>query len=126
MQRPALDRDPVHQSPFTLMIIQSDNTATDMVFSRVGGPAHVNDLMRQMGFSTINATGDVGSFLSEYLAYHVAWYRDHTADHAADRRCLLAGHTHVGIDVDPGDGARAVALQLDEVIHVLQTPSSLA
>ena len=42
---------------FTLMIIQSDNTATDMVFSKAGGPAHVNELMRQMGFSTIHATG---------------------------------------------------------------------
>src|SRR4029077_594474 len=50
--------------------------------------------------ASINTTGDVGSFLSEYMAYHVAWYRDHTADHAADRRCLFAGHTHVGIDVD--------------------------
>ena len=40
-----------------LMIIQSDNTATDMIFARVGGPPHVNDTMRQMGFKTINATG---------------------------------------------------------------------
>ena len=76
--------------------------------------------------ASINATGDVGSFLSEYMAYHVAWYRDHTMDHAADRRCLLAGHTHVGIDVDAGDGARAVALQLDELIRVLPALPSLA
>src|SRR5205809_467488 len=40
-----------------LMVIQSDNTATDMMFSRVGGPPHVNQTMRQMGFSTINAVG---------------------------------------------------------------------
>jgi beta-lactamase class A len=46
----------VHDA-LTLMIIQSDNSATDMVFSRVGGPAHVNDTMRQLGFKTINATG---------------------------------------------------------------------
>jgi hypothetical protein len=76
--------------------------------------------------ASINTTGDVGSFLSEYMAYHVAWYRDHTADHAADRRCLFAGHTHVGIDVDAGDGARAVALQLDELLRVLPAPPSLA
>jgi len=76
--------------------------------------------------ASINATGDVGSFLSEYMAYHVAWYRDLTADHAADRRCLLAGHTHVGIDVDAGDGAKAVSLQLDELIRVLPAPPSLA
>jgi beta-lactamase class A len=46
----------VHDA-LTLMVIQSDNTATDMIFSRVGGPAHVSDTMRQMGFKTINATG---------------------------------------------------------------------
>ena len=46
----------VHDA-FMLMVIQSDNTATDMVFSRAGGPQHVNQLMRQMGFTTINATG---------------------------------------------------------------------
>lgn len=46
----------VHDA-LTLMVIQSDNTATDMIFSRVGGPAHVNDTVRQMGFKTINATG---------------------------------------------------------------------
>lgn len=40
-----------------LMIIQSDNSATDMVFSRVGGPAHVNQTMRQMGLNRITATG---------------------------------------------------------------------
>lgn len=40
-----------------LMIIQSDNSATDMIFSRVGGPAHVNQTMRQLGLNTINATG---------------------------------------------------------------------
>ena len=76
--------------------------------------------------ASINPTGDVGSFVSEYMAYHVAWYRDHTADHANDRRCLLAGHTHVGIDVDPGDGAKAVALQLDELINALPAPPALA
>ena len=41
----------------TLMIIQSDNTATDMVFSRVGGPARVTQAMRELGLTTITATG---------------------------------------------------------------------
>ncbi|HET9838794.1 MAG TPA: serine hydrolase [Candidatus Angelobacter sp.] len=40
-----------------LMIIQSDNTGTDMVFSRVGGPAHVNETMKQLGLNSITATG---------------------------------------------------------------------
>lgn len=41
----------------TLMVIQSDNTATDMVFSRVGGPAHVNQTIRALGLNNITATG---------------------------------------------------------------------
>jgi beta-lactamase class A len=40
-----------------LMIIQSDNTGTDMVFSRVGGPAHVTETMKQLGLNSIVATG---------------------------------------------------------------------
>jgi hypothetical protein len=76
--------------------------------------------------ASINPTGEVGSFVSEYVAYHVAWYRDHTMDAAADRRCLFAGHTHVGREVDPADGAKAVALQLDELINVLPPQPALA
>lgn len=41
----------------TLMIIVSDNTATDVMFSKVGGPQAVNALMQQYGFNTIKATG---------------------------------------------------------------------
>ena len=41
----------------TLMIIQSDNTATDMAFARVGGPEHVNRTMRELGLEKITATG---------------------------------------------------------------------
>lgn len=41
----------------TLMIIQSDNSATDMAFALVGGPARVNETMRAMGLPTITATG---------------------------------------------------------------------
>ncbi len=40
-----------------LMIIQSDNTGTDMMFSRVGGPAHVTGAMQQLGLKNITATG---------------------------------------------------------------------
>lgn len=40
-----------------LMIIQSDNTGTDMAFARVGGPAHVTQTMHQLGLNSINATG---------------------------------------------------------------------
>src|SRR5215467_12211187 len=40
-----------------LMIIQSDNSATDMIFARAGGPAHVNQTMKQLGLNSITATG---------------------------------------------------------------------
>jgi beta-lactamase class A len=41
----------------TLMIIQSDNTATDMAFAQVGGPARVTETMRALGLPAITATG---------------------------------------------------------------------
>jgi beta-lactamase class A len=41
----------------TLMNIVSDNTATDILFAKVGGTEPVNKLMRSYGLSTISATG---------------------------------------------------------------------
>ena len=41
----------------TLMIIVSDNSATDVIFEKVGGTGPVNALMRSYGLSTIQATG---------------------------------------------------------------------
>jgi beta-lactamase class A len=41
----------------TLMIIVSDNTATDLMFAKVGGPESVNRLMNTYGLTTIRATG---------------------------------------------------------------------
>jgi beta-lactamase class A len=41
----------------TLMIIVSDNTATDLAFAKVGGPLAVNTLMDNYGFKSIRATG---------------------------------------------------------------------
>lgn len=41
----------------TLMIIVSDNTATDVMFHKVGGPQAVNALMEQYGLKSIRATG---------------------------------------------------------------------
>jgi beta-lactamase class A len=40
-----------------LMIIQSDNSGTDMAFARVGGPAHVTQTMHELGLNSITATG---------------------------------------------------------------------
>jgi beta-lactamase class A len=41
----------------TLMIIVSDNTATDLLFEKVGGVGPVNELMRSYHLNTIQATG---------------------------------------------------------------------
>src|SRR5260370_27572849 len=41
----------------TLMIIVSDNTATDLLFAKVGGAEPVNRLMQSYGLKTIQATG---------------------------------------------------------------------
>lgn len=41
----------------TLMIIVSDNTATDLMFDKVGGAEPVNQLMQSWGLTSIRATG---------------------------------------------------------------------
>ncbi len=42
----------------TLMIIESDNTATDYCYEAIGGPDAVNATMRELGFSDIEALGN--------------------------------------------------------------------
>jgi beta-lactamase class A len=41
----------------TLMVIVSDNTATDLLYEKVGGPDPVNRLMENWGLRSIRATG---------------------------------------------------------------------
>lgn len=70
----------------------------------------------------IDNTGNVGAFVSEYMAYHVAWYRDYiNAKFPNDpaKQCKIAGHTHVGIQVATGDGVTAVDIQLKELFKKL-------
>ena len=41
-----------------LMIIQSDNSATDMAFARAGGPAHVTQTMHELGLNSDHRDGN--------------------------------------------------------------------
>jgi beta-lactamase class A len=52
----------------TLMIIVSDNTATDAIFEKVGGPDAVNALMRSYGLSSIRATGTADAWFKALAA----------------------------------------------------------
>jgi beta-lactamase class A len=52
----------------TLMIIVSDNTATDAIFEKVGGTDPVNALMRSYGLNTIRATGTAEAWFKAIAA----------------------------------------------------------
>jgi len=52
----------------TLMIIVSDNTATDLLYDKVGGPEPVNKLMAQWGLSSIKATGTADAWFKALRA----------------------------------------------------------
>ncbi len=48
----------------TLMIIQSDNTATDICFEAVGGPGRVSEVMHELGLTSIQAVGTTFDWFS--------------------------------------------------------------
>lgn len=50
----------------TLMIIESDNTATDYCYEAVGGPDAVNATMRELGFRDIEAFGNCFDWFSAF------------------------------------------------------------
>lgn len=52
----------------TLMNIVSDNTATDLLFAKVGGVEPVNRLMEQYGLKTIRATGPTSAWFAALRA----------------------------------------------------------
>jgi len=57
----------------TLMIIVSDNSATDMLFEKVGGTEPVNKLMQSYGLNTIKATGPSDAWFKALRAEPDAW-----------------------------------------------------
>lgn len=52
----------------TLMNIVSDNTATDLMFTKVGGVEPVNRLMEQYGLKSIRATGPTSAWFAALRA----------------------------------------------------------
>lgn len=52
----------------TLMIIVSDNTATDLMYDKVGGPEAVNRLMDEWGLKSIRATGTADTWFKALRA----------------------------------------------------------
>src|SRR5207247_2351737 len=69
-----------------------------------------------------NSPALLGNFVSAYMAYHVAWYRDWSqANLDASESCSKAGHTHVGIQLQHAvaDAQTAVGIQLSKVADEL-------
>jgi beta-lactamase class A len=52
----------------TLMMIVSDNTATDLLFDKVGGAEPVNRLMERYGLHSIHATGPTSTWFAALRA----------------------------------------------------------
>lgn len=52
----------------TLMIIVSDNTATDLIYDKVGGPPAVNQLMESWGLKTIHSPGTADDWFKALAA----------------------------------------------------------
>ena len=46
----------------------------------------------------IDADGDPGHYVSEFMAYHGTWYRD--LNQFGENSCIAAGHIHVGGNID--------------------------
>lgn len=62
LQRFAVGLAPTMKDLVDQMIITSDNTATDMVLSRVGGKERVNGTMRELGFGNTRMIHSIGEF----------------------------------------------------------------
>ncbi len=72
--------------------------------------------------TNVNGNGP-GDFVSNFMAYHVAWWKAYSnssdANFADDAKCKAAGHTHVGGKVTVANGKIAVEAQLDAMVNWL-------
>jgi len=64
----------------------------------------------------IDYTGEVGGFLSEYLAYLGIWYQQRHARVDDEWRCVAGGHIHVGRATALAVAVEATELTLETVI----------
>jgi hypothetical protein len=87
------------------------------------------DAINTSGLNTVGYicySGDGGGFLSEFAAYHGAWYQGLNADPADPEWCVAGGHVHVGgmLDWPTAEEAAKVTLraEIGYLDSVLQTP----
>ena len=75
--------------------------------------------------SYIDANGDPGHFVSEFMGYHGVWYHDlNQFDENAP--CYLAGHVHVGGLIDWDTATQAAEITIEEVIEALEEYTYIA
>lgn len=69
----------------------------------------------------VDFEGFPGAFLCGFMAYHDAWYQRLHSDESDPNRCLVAGFTHVGGNIDVNDAARACEIGLRTTINYLDS-----
>jgi beta-lactamase class A len=69
----------------TMMIVVSDNTATDLLLQKVGGPEAVNQLMREYGLPSIKSMTTVADYFKAIRAAPSFW------------KFQMEGDTHFGL-----------------------------
>lgn len=100
------------------MIVQSDNTATDVLFRIAGGPAALHDHLRKMGLDQIRPARYIRELLREVLAIPMPaspelslaeQFRKMPSRQAAARRAR-AYRANPAYDADPRDQATPAAM----------------
>lgn len=73
----------------------------------------------------IDNTYLVGSFLSEYLAYHGMWYQSMHSNPLDPDYVAMAGHVHVGINTNTAAATIAAEITLRASINAIPAPGAL-
>jgi hypothetical protein len=68
----------------------------------------------------IDETGDVGRFLSEYIAYLALWYQCEHDRGTRRHLCVAAGHIHVGRQTGLAHAIEATEITLEEVLKAVR------